>query len=203
LTPLSLLARTAAVYPHLTSVLYEGRSLKWAETYDRCRRLASCLVAFGISEGDTVAAMLPNVPAMHELHFAVPMAGAVLNALNLRLDAASIAFQLDHGSAKVIFVDPEFSGLIAEAIALMTGPKPLIVDVDDPACRAEAHLGEGGRGRELRLGKPPLNHLGKSRRKAHTSHPARPPSVSLCVAPHGGGSRNASSCTGGGNSPAL
>jgi len=133
LTPLSLLARTAAVYPHLTSVLYEGRSLKWAETYDRCRRLASCLVAFGISEGDTVAAMLPNVPAMHELHFAVPMAGAVLNALNLRLDAASIAFQLDHGSAKVIFVDPEFSGLIAEAIALMTGPKPLIVDVDDPA----------------------------------------------------------------------
>lgn len=71
LTPLSLLARTVAVYPHLTSTLYDGRSFTWAETYDRCRRLASCLVALGIGEGDTVAAMLPNVPAMHELHFAV------------------------------------------------------------------------------------------------------------------------------------
>lgn len=98
LTPLSLLARTVAVYPHLTSTLYDGRSFTRAETYDRCRRLASCLVALGIGEGDTVAAMLPNVPAMHELHFAVPMAGAVMNTLNLRLDAASLAFQLDHGS---------------------------------------------------------------------------------------------------------
>lgn len=97
LTPLSLLARTVAVYPHLTSTLYDGGSFTWAETYDRCRRLASCLVALGIGEGDAVAAMLPNVPAMHELHFAVPMAGAVLNALNLRLDAASLAFQMDHG----------------------------------------------------------------------------------------------------------
>ncbi|UGY18361.1 acyl-CoA synthetase [Bradyrhizobium septentrionale] len=142
LTPLSLVARTAAVYPHLTSALYEGRSFTWAETYDRCRRLACWLVALGIGEGDTVAAMLPNVPAMHELHFAVPMAGAVLNTLNPRLDAASIAFQLDHGSARVIFVDPEFSGLTAAAIALMAGPMPFIIDVDDPAFGDGVRIGQ-------------------------------------------------------------
>jgi len=142
LTPLSFLARTAAVYPHLTSVIYEDRRFTWAETYDRCRRLASYLAALGIKEGDTVAAMLPNVPAMHELHFAVPMAGAVLNTLNLRLDAASIAFQLDHGSARIVFVDPEFSDLIAEATTLMTEPKPLIFDVDDMALDGGKRIGE-------------------------------------------------------------
>ena len=82
--------------------------------------------AAGIGNGDTVAAMLPNIPAMNELHFAVPMAGAVLNALNIRLDASSIAFQLDHGGAKIILVDPEFSGVIAEAMTLMKGPKPFV-----------------------------------------------------------------------------
>src|SRR5215471_15950525 len=96
LTPLSFLARSAAVFPNLTSAVYEGRHFTWAETYARCRRFASFLAGKGIGVGDTVAAMLPNVPAMNELHFAVPMAGAVLNALNIRLDAPSIAFQLDH-----------------------------------------------------------------------------------------------------------
>ena len=95
------------------------------ETYERCRRFASWLAGRGIGHGDTVAAMLPNIPAMNEVHFAVPMAGAVLNALNIRLDAPSIAFQLDHGGAKIILVDPEFSGVIAEALTLMKGPKPL------------------------------------------------------------------------------
>ena len=86
----------------------------------------------GIGHGDTVAAMLPNIPAMNEAHFAVPMSGAVLNALNIRLDAASIAFQLDHGGARIILVDPEFSGVIAEALALMKGTKPnAVIDVDD------------------------------------------------------------------------
>src|SRR3984885_6598475 len=118
LTPLSFLARTAAIYPNHVSAVYEGRVFKWSETYARCRRFASYLagrdIGRDIGRGDTVAAMLPNIPAMNEAHFAVPMAGAVLNALNIRLDAASIAFQLDHGGAKIILVDPEFSGVIAE-----------------------------------------------------------------------------------------
>ena len=87
LTPLSFLARTAAVYPDHISTVYEGRSFTWSQTYARCRRFASYLAGRGIGHGDTVAAMLPNIPAMNELHFAVPMAGAVLNALNIRLDA--------------------------------------------------------------------------------------------------------------------
>jgi fatty-acyl-CoA synthase len=131
LTPLSFLARTAAIYPNHVSAVYEGRVFKWSETYARCRRFASYLAGRDIGRGDTVAAMLPNIPAMNEAHFAVPMAGAVLNALNIRLDAASIAFQLDHGGAKIILVDPEFSGVIAEALDLMTGPKPFVIDVDD------------------------------------------------------------------------
>src|SRR5882757_2573418 len=108
LSPLSFLERTAAVYPDLTSTVHESRSFTWAQTYERCRRFASYLASQGIGRSDTVAAMLPNIPAMNEAHFAVPMAGAVLNALNIRLDAASIAFQLDHGGAKIILVDPEF-----------------------------------------------------------------------------------------------
>jgi len=113
LTPLSFLARTAAIYPGHLSTIYEGRTFTWSETHTRCRRFASYLAGRGIGRGDTVAAMLPNVPAMNEAHFAVPMSGAVLNALNIRLDAPSIAFQLDHGGARLILVDPEFSGLIA------------------------------------------------------------------------------------------
>ncbi|MBR0796221.1 acyl-CoA synthetase [Bradyrhizobium jicamae] len=142
LTPLSFLARSAAVYPNHLSAVYEGRSLTWKETYERCRRFASYLAGRGIGHGDTVAAMLPNVPAMNELHFAVPMTGAVLNALNIRLDAASIAFQLDHGGAKIILVDPEFSAVIAEALGLMQGPKPFVIDVDDAAFTGGKRIGE-------------------------------------------------------------
>ena len=142
LTPLSFLARSAAVYPDHVSTVYEGRSFTWAQTYERCRRFASWLAGRGIGHGDTVAAMLPNIPAMNEVHFAVPMAGAVLNALNIRLDAPSIAFQLDHGGAKIILVDPEFSGVIAEALTLMKGPKPFVVDVDDAAFAGGKRIGE-------------------------------------------------------------
>src|SRR5437879_4444543 len=131
LTPLSFLARTAAVYPDHASTVYEDRVFTWTQTYARCRRFASFLASQNIGYGDTVAAMLPNIPAMNEVHFAVPMAGAVLNALNIRLDAPSIAFQLDHGGARIILVDPEFAGVISEALKLMTGPKPLVIDVDD------------------------------------------------------------------------
>jgi fatty-acyl-CoA synthase len=142
LTPLSFLARTAAVYPDHVSTVYEDHTFTWSQTYARCRRFASFLVERNIGHGDTVAAMLPNIPAMNELHFAVPMAGAVLNALNIRLDAASIAFQLDHGGAKIIMVDPEFAGVISEALTLMKGPKPLVIDVDDAAFTGGKRIGE-------------------------------------------------------------
>src|ERR1700726_261273 len=142
LTPLSFLARTAAVHPDHVSTVYEGRIFTWAQTYARCRRFASFLAGRNIGYGDTVAAMLPNIPAMNEVHFAVPMTGAVLNALNIRLDAPSIAFQLDHGGAKIILVDPEFAGVISEALTLMTGPKPFVIDVDDAAFAGGERIGE-------------------------------------------------------------
>jgi fatty-acyl-CoA synthase len=142
LSPLSFLERSAAVYPDLPSAVYEGRTFTWGETYDRCRRFASFLASRSIGRGDTVAAMLPNIPAMNEVHFAVPMTGAVLNPLNIRLEAASLAFMLDHGGAKIILVDPEFSGVIAEALALMSGPKPFVIDVDDAAFAGGKRIGE-------------------------------------------------------------
>jgi fatty-acyl-CoA synthase len=142
LSPLSFIARSAAVYPDHVSAVYEGRVFSWAETYARCRRFASYLASRNIGAGDTVAAMLPNIPAMNELHFAVPMARAVLNALNIRLDASSIAFQLDHGGAKIILVDPEFSTVISEALSLMKGPKPFVIDVDDAAFPGGQRIGE-------------------------------------------------------------
>jgi fatty-acyl-CoA synthase len=142
LTPLSFLARTAAIYPDHVSAVYEDRVFTWSQTYARCRRFASYLAGRNIGDGDTVAAMLPNLPAMNELHFAVPMAGAVLNALNIRLDATSIAFQLDHGGAKIILVDPEFAGVISEALALMSGPKPFVIDVDDKTFAGSKRIGE-------------------------------------------------------------
>jgi fatty-acyl-CoA synthase len=142
LTPLSFLARSAAVYPDHISTVYEGRVFTWSQTYARCRRFASFLASQNIGYGDTVSAMLPNIPAMNEAHFAVPMAGAVLNALNIRLDAPSIAFQLDHGGAKIILVDPEFAGVISEALELMTGPKPLVIDVEDVSFAGGKRIGE-------------------------------------------------------------
>src|SRR3984957_9445589 len=142
LTPLSFLARTAAVYPDHISAVYEGRAFTWAETYARCRRFASYLAGRDIGCGDTVAAMLQNIPAMNELHFAVPMTGAVLNALNIRLDAGAIAFQLDHGAAKIILVDPEFSGVIADALGQMKGEKPFVIDVDDKSFVGGERIGQ-------------------------------------------------------------
>ena len=118
-----------------------SRVFTWSQTYARCRRFASYLAGRNIGNGDTVAAMLPNIPAMNEVHFAVPMAGAVLNALNIRLDASSIAFQLDHGGARIILVDPEFTGVITEALTLMKGPKPFVIDVDDPAFTGGKRIG--------------------------------------------------------------
>src|SRR5438552_8735401 len=112
LTPLSFLERAAYVYPQRTSVIHGGERYTWADTYRRCRRLASALTKRGIGVGDTVAAMLPNTPPMYEAHFGVPMCGAVLNTLNTRLDAEAIDFMLEHGEAKLLIADPEFSPII-------------------------------------------------------------------------------------------
>mgnify|MGYP003113316837 CR=1 FL=1 len=131
LTPLSFIERTAAVYPDYPSVIHGDIRRTWRETYRRCRRLASALAGRGIGKGDTVAAMLPNIPAMLEAHFGVPMIGAVLNTLNVRLDADAIAYMLRHGEAKVLIVDREFHQVIGDAVAKLEMP-PLLIDVDDP-----------------------------------------------------------------------
>ena len=131
LSPLTFIERTASVYPERTAVIHGGIQRNWAETYERCRRLASALHNRGIGKGDTVAAMLPNIPEMLEAHFGVPMVGAVLNALNTRLDADAIAFMLGHGEARVLIADREFGPVVREALSRVDRDI-LVVDVDDP-----------------------------------------------------------------------
>src|SRR6516164_4371720 len=116
LTPLTFIAWSAYVYPRHLAVIHGARRLTWGETYARCRRLASALADRGIGVGDTVAVMLANTPEMYECHFGVPMTGAVLNTLNTRLDADALAFMLDHGEAKVLITDREFSAVIDKAL---------------------------------------------------------------------------------------
>src|SRR5439155_4564539 len=131
LSPIGFLLRSAAVYPHRTSVIHGERRYTWHQSLERCRRLASALAARGVGRGDTVALMAPNVPEAFEAHFGVPMAGAVLNAINIRLDAETIAFILKHGEAKVLITDTEFSPTIGAALALLDN-KPLVIDIADP-----------------------------------------------------------------------
>jgi fatty-acyl-CoA synthase len=131
LTPLTFLEWSGTVYPDHPSVVHGARRFAWKDTYARCRRLASALARRGVGVGDTVAAMLPNTPEMYECHFGVPMAGAVLNALNTRLDAEAIAFMLGHGEAKALITDREFSAVIAAALEKLPR-RPLVIDVDDP-----------------------------------------------------------------------
>ena len=141
LSPLSLLRKAAEVHPRQPAMVHGERRLAWAEVHARCRRLASALQAWGIGRGDTVAAMLPNTPAMVELHFGPAMLGAVLNTLNTRLDAETLAFMLDHGEAKVLFTDREFAPVVAQALARCKR-KPRVVDVDDAEIVAGDFLGE-------------------------------------------------------------
>ena len=131
LTPLSFLERSAAIFPDRTAIIHGGLQRSYAEFYARARRLAGALAGLGIKRGDTVSAVLANTPAMLECHYGVPMAGAVLNTINTRLDAAVVAFQLDHAEAKVLIVDREFSKLVKEALALAKA-RPLVIDYDDP-----------------------------------------------------------------------
>ena len=132
LSPLSFLERTASVYPDRLAIVHGDLRQTWGQTYRRCRQLASALHQAGVGKNDTVAVMLPNTPPMVEAHFGVPMSGAVLNTLNTRLDAETLAFMLDHGEAKVLIVDPEFTALMAKALPLRKSTAPLtVIRVED------------------------------------------------------------------------
>jgi fatty-acyl-CoA synthase len=139
---LSFIKRAAAVYPHRTALIYNDTRYTWQQTYGRCCRLASMLKDFGITRGDTVAVMLPNVPAMYEAHFGVPMVGAVLNAINIRLDPEAVAFILDHSRSRLLLVDPEYTDVVDKALARLEGPAPTVINVSDPSQGAERFIGD-------------------------------------------------------------
>ena len=142
LSPLTFLERAAAIFPEYPAVIHGEIRYTWLETYLRCRRLASALQRRGIGEGDGVAAVLPNIPAMYEAHYGVAMTGAVLNAINIRLDAATMAFMLEHGEARVVLVDREYAGVVRDALAKLD-TSPLVIDVDDPVYDGEGEpIGE-------------------------------------------------------------
>ncbi|MDP6551027.1 MAG: AMP-binding protein, partial [Arenicellales bacterium] len=141
LSPLSLLRRVERVYPDQPAVIHGSIRRSWGETAARCRRLAGALASRGIGQGDTVAVMAPNIPELLEAHYGIPMAGAVLNALNIRLDAATLAFILNHGEAKVLITDTEFAPVIREALDQL-GREILIIDIEDPEGPGGERLGE-------------------------------------------------------------
>ena len=141
LTPLGFLQRAALTFPDRAAIVHGDRVTLYRDFYTRCRRLAGALAARGIGAGDTVAIMAPNIPAMLEAHYGVPMAGAVLNALNIRLDAETIAFILDHGEARLLLTDREFSPVIAEALTRVKN-KPIVIDIDDALAEGGALIGE-------------------------------------------------------------
>ncbi len=141
LSPLTFIERAASVYPERCAVIYGETQRSWGETYRRCRRLADALRRHGVTTDDTVALMLPNVPAMYEAHFAIPMAGAVIHAINIRLDADAIAFQLEHGGARVLLTDTEYAATVAAALEKLDNV-PLVIDVHDPAVEGGERIGE-------------------------------------------------------------
>ncbi|MDH3228896.1 MAG: acyl-CoA synthetase [Alphaproteobacteria bacterium] len=141
LSPLSLIRRAAGVFPDRPSVIHGKRRFTWAETYARSRRLASALARRGVGKYDTVAVIAANVPAIYEAHFGVPMTGAVLNTINTRLDAATVAYILDHGEARVLLCDREFCAVVKDALSRCKA-KPLVIGIDDPAVADGERLGE-------------------------------------------------------------
>ncbi len=141
LSPISFLRRAAEVYPERLAVVHGHRRHTWRQIYTRCRRLASALRRRGVGPGDTVAIIAPNVPAMFEAHYGIPMTGAVINALNTRLDPGSIAFMLQHGEAKVLLTDRELSGTVSKALQMLER-RPLVIDIDDPLASGGELFGE-------------------------------------------------------------
>jgi fatty-acyl-CoA synthase len=142
LTPLSYLDWAARVFPSKTAVIHGPYRTTWAEFDARCRRLASALEKRGIGVGDTVSVMSPNAPAMLEAHYGIPMAGAVLNALNYRLDAKTIAFILGHAETRILITDREYAGVIRDAVAILGNADLLVIDIDDPLARGGALIGQ-------------------------------------------------------------
>ena len=144
LTPISYLERAAKAYPDHIAIVHGDSRITYRDFWRRSLQLASALSKKGIGKGDTVTVMLSNTPPMLEAHFGVPMVKAVLHSLNTRLDAAIIAFQLDHADSKLLIVDREFSGVVKEALALAK-VKPLVIDFDDPDYAADAPYPKGER----------------------------------------------------------
>ena len=140
LSPLTFLERSASIYPDKLAVVHGEVRRTWAETYERCRRLASALVKEGIKPGDTVSMMCPNLPEHFEAHFGVPMAGAVLNSINTRLDAPAVAFILKHAETKILFTEREMNAVVSKALDLLD-TKPLVIDIDDPTFQEGKLLG--------------------------------------------------------------
>jgi len=141
LSPLTFLKRAATIYPNRIASIHGDQRITWGETYQRCIRLASALSKKGVGKGDTVSAMLPNIPAMFELHFAVPMLGAILHSINTRLDAHTVAFQLDHAETKAVMIDSEFANTMKEALHGAEA-SPLVVDVNDAVFGKTNNIGE-------------------------------------------------------------
>jgi fatty-acyl-CoA synthase len=142
LSPLSFIRRAAAVYPDRAAVIYDDLSYSWRQTYGRCCQLASVLKGFGISRGDTVSVMLPNIPAMYEAHFGIPMVGAVLNAINTRLDSETIAFILNHSRTRLLLMDSEYADVVNAALLLVEGPAPIIINICDANYAAGKPIGD-------------------------------------------------------------
>ena len=140
LSPLTFLERSASIYPDKLAVVHGEVRRTWAETYERCRRLASALVKEGIKPGDTVSMMCPNLPEHFEAHFGVPMAGAVLNSINTRLDAPAVAFIIKHAETKILFTEREMNAVVSKALDLLD-TKPLVIDIDDPTFQEGKLLG--------------------------------------------------------------
>ncbi|HJN26236.1 MAG TPA: acyl-CoA synthetase [Rhodospirillales bacterium] len=153
LSPIGFLQWSAHVYPNKTAVIYGDKRFTWSEFGERCHRLASALSKRGIGLGDTVAVISPNAPAMLEAHYGIPMVGAVLNALNFRLDAPTIAFILEHGEARVLITDKEFSPVVKEALAKLKNPIT-VIDVDDHLAESGELIGEMDYEAFLREGDP-------------------------------------------------
>jgi len=141
LSPISFLSRTAFVHPEKTSLVYKNQRWTWLETYNRCRRLASALKKKGIHKGETVSVMAPNIPAIFEAHFGVLMAGAVLNTLNIRLEAETLSKIFEHANTKILLTDKEFSPVIKQALSKVN-QKIFVIDIDDNEAESGEYLGE-------------------------------------------------------------
>jgi len=157
LTPISFLQRAASVYPKRTAVVHGDTRRNWSETYSRCKQLASALKQQGVNPGDAVSIMAPNLPEHFEAHFAVPMCGAVLNSINIRLDAEIVAFILQHAESKVLITDKEFSKVVKEALELVDN-KPYVIDIDDPSWQQGELIGDTDYESFLALGDPDYDY---------------------------------------------